>query len=219
MDDARTWRLEDGAATWRFRPVFSADGASSHPLASTRAQKQWLRGLLTRLPALLGDLGTPRAIEISTESAGEDTFHSALQEPRDVARMQRFVDAADDIHDVRVDVILKVVSAANEPFEIDDGAEIVVVFKRNANGSIDLSRRDPVSFRLSLGADVHAPLSWGASRDNRVVASLNEPRLRGALERIVHEIPAELMDIDAPDYPGMVGAYGFLTPEPWPLAR
>jgi hypothetical protein len=62
---------------------------------------------------------------------------------------------------------------------------------------------------FQLNVDIFSPSTGGANRDNRVLASLNGPRLKSFLHRLRAGLGAELVDVDR-QHGGEIGPDGYL---------
>lgn len=211
-NEETTWRYDSGLATWKYRPMLLS-GEGARPIANQSECTSWLRSMLVRLEILLDGFATPAEFEISTESSGEDSLVGDLRNADDLVALERFVEERSDIHDVRIDLTLHCIDSSLNSFGIENGAELSICFDRNIDGSLRTSAGGPLRVQLSLNVDIYAPLSWGLERDNRILAKLNAPMLGGALRRLERELHGGPIDLDAPDYKGQVGPYGFLLAE------
>ncbi|WP_434419148.1 hypothetical protein [Nannocystis pusilla] len=167
---------------------------------------------MAALPALLGGFARVTELEVSTRSKGEGALALEADEPGVLEQARAFIRENDDVVNVCITLTLVCVGLDQQPLEIDHGALLWIDIDLDEDGRLDPTTDDPIRLRVQLNADIYAPLSWGNVRDNTPLATLNADRLAGALERIERAIPAELIEIDAPDYPGMVDPRGFRVP-------
>ncbi|MCY0989611.1 hypothetical protein OV203_20910 [Nannocystis sp. ILAH1] len=161
---------------------------------------------------MLGGFARATELEVSARSKGEGALVLEADEPGMLEQARDFIRQNDDVVEVCVTLTLVCAGLDLRPIEIDHGALLWIDIDLDENGRLDPATDDPIRLRLQLNTDIYAPLSWGDVRDNTALATLNADRLAGALERIERAIPAELIEIDAPDYPGLVDARGFRGP-------
>ncbi|WAS94844.1 hypothetical protein [Nannocystis punicea] len=208
-----TWRSASGSASWIYRPRAAANGGpGGDSLVSPEQRSRWISRVVATLPALLGSFARATDLEVSTRSKGEGALALEADEPGALERAREFIRQNGDVVEVCITLTLECEGLDLQPIEIDRGALLWIDVDLDDDGQLDPTTDDPIRLRLQLNADIHAPLSWGNVRDNTALAALNAGRLAGALERIELAVPAELIEIDAPDYPDMVDPRGFFVP-------
>lgn len=208
-----TWRSASGLASWIYRPRATVSGGpGGDSLASGEPRGRWISGVMAALPALLGGFARVTELEVSTRSKGEGALALEADGSDVLEQAREFIRQNDDVVEVCITLTLVCAGLDRRPIEIDRGALLWIDIDLDEDGRLGPTTDDPIRVRLQLNADIYAPLSWGDVRDNSALARLNAERLAGALERIERAIPAELIEIDAPDYPGMVGPRGFRVP-------
>ena len=189
MTSTNTWRWKNGLATWTY-------------VVPAHASENW-RANLQRSTNVALDVLEPFArvsdIEIVTAERGDDAFVFGAGE---VARVAEAFRSSETIRRVIVTLDLAV----------NDGTETWLpgaarVFLDSPDQDED-SATD-IELWFSLDVDIYAPVTWGDSRDNAVLASINGPRLSGFLQRLRERLGARLVDIDAADYRPQVNADGF----------
>ncbi len=206
-----TWRTASGLASWIYRPCDPLSGGpNDHSFVSPQQRSLFISRVVEDLPALLGSFARTTSVEISTSSKGEDAVTLRGDVPGALARARDFIHQNSDIMYVCITLTLLCEGLDRQLIEIDHGAALWIDISLGEDGQLDPTTDDPVRLRLQLNTDIYSPLSWGAVRDNTALAALNADRLTGILVRIEQTIPAELMEIDAPDYAGMIGSHGFL---------
>ncbi|MEZ4448458.1 MAG: hypothetical protein R3B09_03185 [Nannocystaceae bacterium] len=208
-----TWRRSSGLASWIYRPRVDGSGGSvGDALGPSEPRGRWISGVLAILPALLARFARATEIEVSTASKGEGALALALDQPDALDRARAFIRESADVVDVCITLTLECEGLDRQPLEIDRGALLWIAVDLDEDGRLDRTVDDPIRLRVQLNADTYAPLSWGEDRDNAALAELNADHLAGALERIERDLPAEVIEIDAPDYPRMVDPRGFHAP-------
>jgi len=213
MEGSETWRSRSGLADWIYRPLDNAgDGPRRTRLESAEDRRRWILALLAHLPALLGDFAHMGEVEVATLAKGERAFKGDLRKPDGATALLDFVGGAEAVVYMRVDLTLACLDRSHQPTELERGAMLWINFWLTDSGALDPKMEDPIYLRMQLNTDIYAPLSRGRARDNAILAALNAPRLAGFLERIERDVPAELLEIDAEDYPGMIGPRGFIGP-------
>jgi hypothetical protein len=119
----------------------------------------------------------------------------------------------DDVVHINIFLMLHCVALGTDgeqkKLEIKSGGSIFFLVDLDDNGSFDTNSVAPIWFCFSLNVDIYAFLSWGRCRDDTELATFNSLRLLAFLHRLEHEIPGEFIYVNAPDYPNMLGRYGF----------
>jgi hypothetical protein len=135
-----------------------------------------------------------------TVERGDDAF---VFVGSDVARIGEAFSSQETIRRVSVRLDLAV----------NDGAETWL----DGAARINLDRPDEneetatdIHVWFSLDVDSYASKTWGKSRDNAQLASINGPRLTAFLQRFRDRLHARLEDLDAGSYKGQVNADGFV---------
>jgi hypothetical protein len=161
-------------------------------LEAPEVRKRWLRGLLVRLPELLGDFAHTTKVDVTEQRLGDDACASvwkANAPPPD--QLLEFIERNERIHYVHVYLDLTCQGTDLEPLEIEGGGSLYVTCMLTKSGTLDVEEDAPVYLGVRLDVDIYAPRSLGEIRDNTLLAALNGPRLAGFLERIERDVPAE----------------------------
>jgi hypothetical protein len=215
MTEDRVWGWNGGGVLvgWDYRPMARSDGGLIQlNLEAPEIRRTWLRGLLARLPALLGDFAYATKSNVAARGLGERACEIDWRSKEGPAALLDFVGKTDGIHYVYADLTLTCRDKDLEPFEIVGGGGFYVDFALTESGALNTAMEDPVYLRAVLNADPYAPISRGPVQDNRALAAINGPRLTAFLERIERDVPAQLIEVDEEVYRGAVGPHGFLTP-------
>jgi hypothetical protein len=213
MSEDRVWRWNGGGTlvSWNYRPMARSDGRLIRlDMEAPEARRAWLRDLLARLPALLGDFAYATWSHVAAKGAGELACEVDWRAEDGPAKLLDFVGKTDAVYYVYADLTLTCRNSSLEPFEIERGGGLYVKFTLTDSGALNTAEEDPVYLRMVLYADPYAPLSRGPVKENRVLASINGPRLTAFLERIERDVPAQLLEVDEEVYRGAVGPRGFL---------
>jgi hypothetical protein len=220
-DRVWTWDKGDVLVGWNYRPMRRSDGGLVRlDLEAPEARRAWLRGLLARLPALLGDFACPAKSNVAGLEINEDTHWFDWRSKEGPAELLDLVGKADGVVHVETGLTLTCLDRNLDPFEIERGGDIWVSFMLTEPGALNTAYfEDPVYLRVTLRADPYAPITRAPvdDKDNRVLAAINGPRLTAFLERIERDVPAQLIEVDEEVYRGAVGPRGFL-PVPGTLA-
>lgn len=217
MTEERVWRWNGGDVLvgWDYRPMARSDGGLiplNLNIEVPEVRRVWLRGLLARLPALLGDFAYATKSRVTAWGIGEDACVIDWRTKDGQATLLDFVGRTDAVHEVHITLTLTCLDRNLEPFEIEWGGGFIVNFRLTESGALNTARADPVYLNFVLYADPYAPRSRGPVKNDPVVAALNGPRLTAFLERIERDVPAQLLEIDEEVYQGAVGPHGFLPP-------
>lgn len=214
MAEDRVWRWDGGGVLvgWNYEPMARSDGGLVRlDLEAPDIRRAWLRGLLARLPALLGDFAYPTEANVAVQRMGEDACLIDWRTKDGPAELLDFVGKTDGVHYVHAGLTLTCLDRNLEPFEIARGAGLFVNFALTESGALNTAMEEPVYLRVVLRADPYAPISRGPVENNRALAAINGPRLTAFLERIERDVPARLIEIDEAVYRGAVGPRGFLA--------
>lgn len=209
MATKKTWRRSSGLASFEYRLHLAED---AHEPSRRR---EWLASVVERLLMILDGFAEPTRIEGSTLRDGEDAFVAELSSAQARTQALTLLKAGADVTQLDIDLALQC-------YDLTDSGEVVTVLLADGaltlllslapDGHLRSDRLNPIRLILTLDCDIYAPLSWGAERDNRVLAAHNGPLLRDFLLRLERELPVALLAIDAPDYANQVGRHGFDLP-------
>jgi hypothetical protein len=215
MAEILTWRVGSGLIDWVYNLWESSETERMKKLlADPVYRRNWIAEKIERLLYALENFAEVESITVDTRSRGEDTFVvDDWQGAASRSELLEFLQKTDDVVHVNFDLMLHCVELGTDgeqkKLEVKSGGTIFFVVELDDNGSLYTNSEDPIWFSFSLEVDIYAPLSWGRCRDNTELATLNGPRLSAFLHRLEDEIPGEFTGVDAPDYPNMVGRYGF----------
>jgi hypothetical protein len=187
-----TWRRDTGLVTWTFAVPARASESPSGCLQRVTI------ALLSPEPFARGS-----DVELRTQERGDEAFvfAGAALDPGELARA---FTGAEHVRRALLTLDLQAFDSPDAKRWIDGAARVFVDLDEpsRVDGAVELW--------LSIDIDIYAPVSWGECRGNRARAALNDPLPAAFLLRIESELSGVLEEIDAGDYIGQVGSWGFV---------
>jgi hypothetical protein len=215
---SETWLFDSGGiVAWNFRPMArSDDRLTPLNLEAPDIRKDWLCGLIRRLPALLGDFATPAKVDVNVHGKGDSACVVDWRTKEGPSILMECLEK-EPVGMVDMALDLTCVGEDLEPFVIRGGALFWVKILLTESGDLNTTADAPVYLRVDLNADIYSPRTQTSVRDNTLLARLNGPRLTQFLERIQRDVPAQFLEMDGAHYNGMVGPRGFTAPDAAPV--
>lgn len=209
-----TWRTDYGLAIWNYCLCSSAASENSFkcPLDS-KSRATWIEARLKNLLSILNNFAHPEKVGISTLSKGEDAFIIYIKNENSFQDLLKKIRHIEDL--IAVDILLTLnclkpdSNDRIQPLIIQGGGQIIIDLDLDEKGNLDMSFEDPISLAFFLNIDIYSPLTWTKNRDNHELALINGPLLSRFLKNIENKMPAQFSGVDASDYHGIVGRYGF----------
>lgn len=213
----KTWLYDSGGiVAWNYRPMARSDGRLIPlNLEPPDVRRDWLCGLIRRLPALLGDFAIPAEVDVNVYGKGDSACVVDWRTKDGPSVLMECLEK-EPIGMVEVSLDLTCLGEDLEPFVIRWGAECRVNILLTESGELKTTADAPVYLRFRLMADIYSPRTQTSVQDNTLLARLNGPRLTHFLERIERDVPAQFLEMDGAHYDGMVGPRGFAAPDATP---
>lgn len=214
----KTWLYDSGGiVAWNFRPMArSDDRLIPLDVEAPDVRRDWLCGLIRRLPALLGDFATPAEVNVNVRGKGDSACVADWRTKDGPSVLMECLEK-EPIRRVEIALDLTCLGEDLEPFVVQWGAEFLVNILLTDSGELNTTADAPVYLRFRLMADIYSPRTQTSVRDNTSLAKLNGPRLTHFLERIEWDVPAQFLEMDGAHYNGMVGRRGFTAPDAAPV--
>lgn len=207
MGAKQTWRRKSNLAEWNYNigEVSSVDPEEIF-LDEPAWRCQWVARKIEFLLDTLKDFAWIDSVGVRSIGEDEDGWVVDEWQPQESrSQLLDLLRKSNDITSIELILSLECVAPGKTKKQrelwIESGASILVF--------LDSEEPPQWSFTLYLNADIYAPLSWGEIRNNAQLAKLNQPRLEAFLLRLEEELDAKFVSVSAPDYPNMVGQYGF----------
>jgi hypothetical protein len=214
----KTWLYDSGGiVSWNYRPMARSDGRLIPlNLEAPDVRRDWLCGLIRRVPALLGDFAIPAEVDVTNHDSGESACVVDLRTKDGPSLLMDFLEKERKVRRVEMALDLTCLGEDLEPFLIRWGAEFWVRILLTDSGTLNATADAPVYLRIRLMADIYSPVTQADMDDNTFLARLNGPRLTHFLERIERDVPAQFLEMAGAHYNGMVGPRGFTAPDAAP---
>lgn len=218
MNDRVTRWRNHGLAIWNYR---LCDGETAEkefqcPL-TPRARALWIALRTHRLLSTLHPFAHAQKASISTQSGGEDAVVVQLKTAQATEKLLKRLRCTYDViaSDISLALDCLETDALGErrKLTIEGGGTLIMSIDLDEQGNLDMTFEDAISLAFFLHVDIYSPLTYGQIRENRELAAWNGPLLSNFLKRLEREIPATFDGVDAADYKGLVGRYGFIPPD------
>ena len=187
-----TWRFEVGLACWDFRVRIAQAVSINTQILITRN--------LAKLMDIVSPFAVVSALSVTTASQGENALEIGKE---DVANVQERLAACDDIEEIEVSLDLKCTGL--------DGVEVLV--RESASVWLQLepdATERPLRLLFALDVDLYFPLTRGEITDNQALARLNYHKLNDFIDDVQQKMLSDLVNVDAPDYKGLIDESGFV---------
>src|SRR5690606_24930513 len=192
---------------WESKWIYSFVVDHPDTLNNPKARRQWISDVVQSLLHILEPFATPREVEVSTLSQGEEAFVVRRDDPEYSSKLIQYLSKTDDVTDV--DFILTL-----HCYEVDEnlngkeiefaiGGGIYLMIELDKDGNIRPSSKgkvdSPIWMSIRLYVDIHAPL-LRKTKKSEETARINAPILKNFLKRLESRLPVELSEVDAAPY-------------------
>ncbi|PRX40506.1 hypothetical protein CLV97_11393 [Planifilum fimeticola] len=193
----------DWDSTWIYSLVIDDPDTLNNP----KARRQWISDVVQSLLHILEPFATPREVEVSTLSQGEEAFVIRRDDPEYSSKLIQYLSRTDDVTDV--DFILTLhcyevdenLNGKEIEFEIGGAIYLVIELDKDRNIRPSSKGKDdsPIWMSIHLYVDIHAPL-LRKTKKSEETARINAPLLKNFLKRLESHLPVELSEVDAAPY-------------------
>jgi hypothetical protein len=209
MNGGASWTVsKHGVATW----VYALDPADPAVLREAGARGRWLAERIEHLVGAMPPFAEPGPISVCTDSDA--------QEPAFIARCVRrmpnllsFVRDHADVWSVSLDLLLQVELLSDQGWyaaSVVRGAH-ALIYVETQHGVINEAKLEQgmaVWLSIDLDAELYAPQTFAAVRDNGRLAKRNGLRLTAFLQRVESELPARFLHVESQSFRDQAHRHG-----------